>query len=116
VLEDGQVDRLLVVFVVGSQSELLMDKLRELNFRFTQVDSRGGFLQEKTTCIFIGLENARLNQALELIRSCCPRHLQYIPARMDVATSMQGQPLMLEAEVGGANIIVLGVEKFIQLG
>lgn len=113
--EKSAIDILLIVFVMGTQAENLISSLREKNFQFTQVDSRGGFLLEKMTCLFIGLSRTRFAEALELIRITCPRRLQYVPARMEIPAALQGQPVVMEAEVGGANIIALEVERFIRL-
>jgi uncharacterized protein YaaQ len=115
VSEADQVDLLMVVFVMGVQADILMEKLQKQDFRFTQVDSSGGFLQERTTCLFIGFGKSKFKQLLALIRETCTKQLQYIPARMDVLAALQGQPVMIEAEMGGANIIVLEVEQFIQM-
>lgn len=113
--EEKATNILLVVFVMGSQADALMESLRQRNFRFTQVDSSGGFLQEKTICLFIGLSRDSLDEVLQIIRTNCRKRLQYIPARMDVAAALQGQPVMIEAEMGGALVVGVEVEQFIQL-
>ena len=107
------IDVLVVVFVMGSQTGQLVQMMRKNKFGFTEVDSSGGFLQEPTTCFFVGINRNRLESLLELVRSTCHRHLQYIPARMDVA-AIPSQPIMIEAEMGGAIILAFEVEQFIQ--
>ena len=109
------INLLVVVFAMGTQSSQLVQLLRKANFRFTEVDSSGGFLQEPTNSFFIELNNERMKYLLRLVRSACHKRLQYIPARMDVAP-MLGQPIMIEAEMGGAIIFAIEVEQFIQLG
>jgi uncharacterized protein YaaQ len=112
---EKEINLLVVVFVMGAQHIKLMPLLRKNDFRFTEVDSSGGFLQELTNCLFIGLNSERLPALLKIIRSVCQRRVQYIPARMDVSI-LPGNPVMIEAEMGGAVIFAVDVEKFVQLG
>ena len=108
------IDTLVIATVLGGQAALLVEALRRESFRFTEVDSRGGFLQEPVTTLLIGLDRERIEKLLELARHYCKARLQYIPARLD-ASAMQGQPLMIEALTGGATLIAFEVEQFIQL-
>jgi uncharacterized protein YaaQ len=110
-----EINLLVVVFVMGTQSGQLVSEMREKDYRFTEVDSSGGFLQEPITCFFVGMNNQRLQPFLELVRSVCHMRMQYIPARLDVAAIL-GQPVMIEAEMGGAVIFALEVERFVQSG
>ncbi len=107
------IDVLVIVFVMGSQTGQLVHTMRQENYGFTEVDSSGGFLQEPTTCFFVGLNKNRLEPFLELVRSTCHKRLQYIPARMDVS-ALPSQPIMIEAEIGGAIILAFEVEHFFQ--
>ncbi len=109
-----EINTLVVATILGGQAGLLAQILREKSYRFTEVDSRMGFIQEPVTSLFIGLNNSQLNDLLALVRQYCPSRLQYIPARLD-ASALQGQPLMIEALLGGATLFAFDVEQFIQL-
>ena len=108
------IDQLMIVVVASAQAGKLIDRLGHHDFHFTKVDSSGGFLQEATLCLFVGIEHERRDQLVKLIRKHCNRRAVFIPAHMDV-TQIQGQPLMIEAETGGATIFTLNVERFEQL-
>lgn len=110
----GEINQLVIVTVAGSQAGELMKSLSREGFYFTQIDSSGGLLQEPTACLLIGLNNLRHKPLLELIRQCCHTRRQYIPARLDVP-QLQLQPVMIEAQVGGATIYTVEVERFEQL-
>jgi uncharacterized protein YaaQ len=112
--EAETIDLLAVAIVMGGQAGVLTQALRESGFRFTEVDSQGGFIQEPVTSLLIGLNRHQLDRLLEIVRENCPSHLQYIPARLD-ASALQGQPLMIEALMGGATIFAVEVERFVQL-
>ena len=50
---------------------------------------------------------------MQLVRACCSKRRTYILARNEQPL-IHGQPLMIEAEIGGATISVLEVEHFEQ--
>ncbi|MEE8392388.1 MAG: cyclic-di-AMP receptor [Anaerolineae bacterium] len=108
------VNQLVLVTVAGSQAGALTDRLVRDEFYVTQVDSSGGILREATNSLLIGLDHARLPRLLEHIRECCPTRRQFIPAHVE-APLLEVQPMMIEAEVGGATVYVLDVERFEQL-
>ncbi len=110
----SEIDQLVMVIVASAQAGTLMDKLSQKKFSFTKVDSSGGFLHEATLCLLVGLNHERRPALVELIQQHCHRRKVYIPAHMDV-TQIQGQPLMIEAEIGGATMFTLNVERFEQL-
>ena len=112
--ENDEINTLLVATVLGGQAGLLTQIMREKGFRFTEVDSRLGFVQEPVTSLLVGLNRSELDNLLKLVRQYCPARLEYIPARLD-ASALQGQPLMIEALLGGATLFVFEVEQFIQL-
>jgi uncharacterized protein YaaQ len=113
-MAEDAINQLVIVVVSGGQSGDLTQQLRAEGFYFTQLDSWGSLLEEQTLCLLIGLNEARQPKLLSLIRACCHVHRQFIPARLD-ASMLQVQPVMIEAELGGAVIYTLAVERFVQL-
>jgi uncharacterized protein YaaQ len=108
------VNQLVIATVTGSQAGALTDRLTHDGFYVTQVDSSGGILREAAISFIIGLDRARLPRLLEHVRECCPTHRRFIPAHVE-APLLEIQPMMIEAEVGGATVYVLDVERFEQL-
>ncbi|MBN1888192.1 MAG: cyclic-di-AMP receptor [Thermoflexales bacterium] len=108
------VNQLLIATVSSSQTGTLMDKLTRDGFYVTRVDSSGGILYEATVSLFIGLNQSRLPRLLEHLRECCPTRRRLIPAHIE-APLLEVQPVMIEAEVGGAMIYVLDIERFEQV-
>ncbi len=113
-MANESINQLVIVVVSGVQAGGLMQKLRAAGYYFTQLDSWGGLLEEPTVCLLIGLDAQHRPALLDLIRQCCQVHRQYIPARLD-ASMLQVQPVMIEAEVGGAAIYTVAVERFAQI-
>lgn len=108
------VNQLVIATVAGTQAGTLTDRLTQDGFYVTQVDSSGGILHEATTSLLIGLDRARLPRLLKHVRECCPTRRQFIPAHVE-APLLEVQPVMIEAEAGGATVYVLDVERFEQV-
>ncbi len=103
----------LVIAVVSSQDvgELAQQLIRN-GFYFTRVTSYGGLLTDEIVSLLVGINNSRHAALLDLIGRCCHTRVKYVPAIDNSA--FQGQPLMIEAEVGGAIIYTCEVEQFVQ--
>ena len=108
------INQLVLATVSGAHTGALTDRLKHDGFYFTQVDSSGGILYEATVSLLIGLNQARLPRLLEHIRKCCHARRRFIPAHVE-APLLEIQPVLIEAEVGGATVYVLDVERFEQL-
>ncbi|NLF01924.1 MAG: hypothetical protein GX601_13205 [Anaerolineales bacterium] len=108
------VNQLVVATVAGAQANTLTDRLTQAGFYATQIDSSGGILYEATVSLLIGLDRTQLPQLLEQFRECCSSRRRFIPAHVE-APLLEIQPVMIEAEVGGATVYVLDVERFEQV-
>jgi len=108
------VNQLVITTASGGQAGELTDRLTRDGFYVTRIDSSGGILHEATVSLLIGLDQTRLPRLLEHIRECCPTRRQFIPAHVETPL-LEIQPLVIEAEVGGATVYVLDVERFEQL-
>jgi len=108
------VDQLVIATIAGAQAGPLTDRLTRDGFYATQIDSAGGILYEATVSLLIGLDRERLPGLLKHLRECCRTHRRFIPAHVE-APLLEIQPVMIEAEVGGATIYVLNVERFEQV-
>lgn len=110
---DKILNQLVVATVSGRQVGELADRLSRDGFDFTFIDSSGGGLLESTVSILIGLNRADLPRLLERLRECCRVRRQFLPAHLE-GPFLEAQPVMIEAEVGGAAVYVLDVERFEQ--
>jgi uncharacterized protein YaaQ len=114
VTSQDNVNQLVIATVPGAQVGALTDVLTDDGFHVTRVDSSGGILYEATVTLLIGLDRAFLPRLLEQIRECCHTRRRFIPAHVE-APLLEIQPVMIEAEVGGATVYTLDVERFEQL-
>jgi uncharacterized protein YaaQ len=112
--ERAPIDQLVIVSVLGEQSGELRQRLIRDDFQITEMNSSGGLVQELQVSLLIGLNHTRQPQLLQHIRQCCRRQRRFLP------TQFEGSPTVfhsavIEAEVGGAMIFVLDVERFERL-
>lgn len=60
----------LLITVLGDQdAEPVLDALVEAELRATRISSSGAFLHRSNTTLLIGLEDDKVEQAIELIRN-----------------------------------------------
>jgi uncharacterized protein YaaQ len=108
------IDQLVLATVAGAQAGELVKRVTADGFYVTEIDSQRGILHESTVSLLLGLEGKRLSRLMEHIRECCYTRRQYIPAHVEAAI-FEAQPVMIEAEIGGATVFVFDVEHFEQL-
>ena len=63
--------KLIIAIVRDSANESISNGLTASNFRVTYVASTGGFLRRGHSTLLIGVEDERLEQALQIIRDNC---------------------------------------------
>lgn len=107
--------KLLLIVVQDSDVNALMDDLIDKGFRVTRLSSTGGFLKSGNTTIFMGVEDDKLDQCIEIIESNCKRR-KTTTAMMN--PNMQGamfQTFPVEIEIGGATVFILNVDQFLRI-
>ena len=107
-------DQLAILNLSGAQEgELLAHLVRE-KFAFTVINSTGGMIQEPEVNLLIGFQRERFPSLLEVLRQDCRPYRRYISATGITQGEMAVLPL-LEAELGGAQLFIMNVERFEQI-
>ena len=107
--------KLIMAIVQDKDSTRLAHEFIDANIRATKLSSTGGFLKAGNSTFIIGLEDERVQDALELIKKTCQSRKQYVSTPMSLDISLDGQvPYPVEVEVGGATVFVLPVDGFHQ--
>jgi uncharacterized protein YaaQ len=108
--------KLIVAVVHNEDAKAFIDALLAREFRATWLHSSGGFLKQSNATILIGVEEAKIDEVVGLIREHCHTRTQTcspIPPIMEPGEFFLPYPL--EVEVGGAVIFILPVERFERL-
>ncbi|WP_207941649.1 hypothetical protein DOK78_002846 [Enterococcus sp. DIV2402] len=107
--------KLIMAIVQDKDSNRLANEFIDANIRATKLSSTGGFLKAGNSTFIIGIEDERVDEALELIKKTCQSRKQYVSTPMSLDVSLDGQvPYPVEVEVGGSTVFVLPVEGFHQ--
>jgi uncharacterized protein YaaQ len=107
------INKIYVISVSGETVSALREQLVKNGFYFTQIESSGGIIQKESVSLLIGIDQGRADELLRLVQKACKRRRTYVPARTETVI-LQTHPLMIEAEIGGALVYTLDVERFEQ--
>ncbi|MCU0506739.1 MAG: cyclic-di-AMP receptor [Chloroflexi bacterium] len=105
--------KLLFAIVHAEDAGVLVDALLDREFRTTRLQSSGGFLKQSNATIVLAVEDAKVEEALGIIRESCHSRSQVVnpmPPIMEPGEFFM--PFPLEVEVGGATVFVLPIERF----
>lgn len=107
--------KIILAIVQDKDSNRLSNEFIDAGVRATKLSSTGGFLKAGNSTFVIGIEDERVEEALELIKKTCQSRKQYISSPVTLDITMDGQvPFPVEVEVGGATVFILPVEGFHQ--
>ena len=110
-----EIDTLIVINFSSENVSLLKKDLIQKQFYFTSVDNSGGFFYLSTNTLFIGIPSDRYDELMEVINTHCKKQRTHIATQTQMETHFQpSQPIIIEAETGGATILSLPVEHFEQ--
>ena len=104
--------KLLIAVVHNEDARVLIDALLAHEFRATWLHSSGGFLKQSNATILVGVDEAKVDEVVSLVRDNCRARTQTvspIPPIMEPGEFFMPYPL--EVEVGGAVIFVLPVDR-----
>ena len=87
--------KLIIAIIRDEDNDRVSGKLTEAGFRVTFIASTGGFLRSGRSTLLIGVEEERVEEALQLLRTECT------PAR--------------DGRESKATVFVLSVREFAQL-
>jgi len=109
------IDTLIIATISSQDYTSVKDDLNNHRYYFTHISSFGGFLQSSMDLLLIGINNNRLEDLYSLLDDHCKKRITNIATQIHMETHFQPtQPIIIEAETGGATILTLPVEHFEQ--
>ena len=105
--------KLIISIVQDEDASNLVSELMNERFSVTKLASTGGFLRSGNTTRLLGVDDERLEPALEIIKKVCVsrKQIEVFPSPAMGAMGMY-TPYPVEVTVGGATVFVLDVEQF----
>lgn len=105
--------KLVVAVVQDNDSPRLLEALMKQGFRATKLASTGGFLREGNTTLLVGVDDARIDEVVGVIRNTCKAREQLVTPISSVGGPAESYiPYPVEVIVGGATVFVVGVDRF----
>ncbi len=103
----------LLIAVIQRQDEGgLLKALTSQRIGVTRVSSQGGFLREGNVTLFIVIEDSRLEDVLQLVRTHCYTRTKFVAPLPPIAESGEFYPSTpIEVQVGGASVFVVRVAE-----
>jgi len=108
--------KLVIAVVQGEDAAQTVQALSGAGISVTKMASSGGFLQQGNATLLIGVDDDKVDAAIELIRENCRERSQYMtPMPPMVEPGEFFMPYPVEVQVGGATVFVIPVERFEKL-
>lgn len=96
--------KLIIAIVNNDDSHFVNTGLTSSGFHVTKISSTGGFLMNGNSTFLMGIEDDKVDTALEVIRSHSHKRMQNVPTTIPGATEAS-------ISVGGATVFVIDIEK-----
>jgi len=105
--------KMITAIVNKKDTVRVCEALTNNGVEFTRLATTGGFLRAGNTTLLIGIDDERLDIALELIRKNCARRMEKIstPSVLDAPIHIHN-PQVAKVMVGGAIVFVNDVTYF----
>ncbi len=103
----------MVAVVQGEDAPQTVQALAAAGISVTKLASSGGFLQQGNSTLMIGVDDDRVDAALDVIRENCRERSRYMtPMPPMVEPGEFFMPYPVEVQVGGATVFVVDVLRF----
>ena len=103
--------KMITVIVDNSDADSICYALTDAGFSFTKMATTGGFLRSGNTTLLIGVEDEKMEAAIDVIRSKSYRHKEMASIGYGVNPAMPGS-YPVDITVGGSTLFVTDVVRF----
>ena len=104
--------KLIVAIVQAYDTDPLLRNVTSAGFRVTRIQSTGGFLRTGNSTVLMGVEDGRVSECLELIRTSSRSRVEVVPDDLEAELfELTGADVHTVA-VGGAVVFVLPIARF----
>jgi len=103
--------KLILAIINHDDAQSVIQNLTNTGYPVTKLATTGGFLMAGNVTIIAGVDDDRVDGALEVIRKFSHSRRQMVPAAPEMGLGMLAA-MPIEVLVGGATVFVLPVERF----
>ncbi|CAK8054388.1 cyclic-di-AMP receptor [Eupransor demetentiae] len=103
--------KLLTAIVQDKDATKLSNALVKANIRTTRLSTSGGFLRSGNTTYMIAIEDERVEEVLDIIKTVSQKRKQFMVPPIGMDADHAGA-FPVEVEVGGATVFTQNIENF----
>ena len=106
----------LVIGIINSDdANDLLTEITKASFQATKLSTSGGFLKMGNVTVLVGVEDEKVDEVVEIFRSCCSRRSQMIPTTPPYMSEGFVSAAPVQVTIGGATLFIIDVDKMIKL-
>lgn len=106
----------MIIAIIGSEdADDLVYELNQNSFFVTKLSTMGGFMKKRSTTLMLGVDDGRVEAAVEIIKkmSGTREQLVYTPPTMaGNCCPTVNMTVPMNMKVGGSTLFVMNVEDF----
>jgi uncharacterized protein YaaQ len=107
--------KLILAVVQDMDADPAVAALNEGSYKVTKIASTGGFFHKGNATLLCGVDDAKVDAALEILRKVCRQRTHVLPLNVAPGEPMVAPGAFTEVPVGGAAVFILNVERFEQV-
>lgn len=104
--------KLIIAIVNNDDSSTVQSALTEGGFFVTKLATSGGFLKKGNTTFFVGTNDDKVDNAIEIIKANAKKRVEKEPTVPPTEMGEFFTPIMVDVLVGGATVFVVDVDRF----
>jgi len=106
----------LVIGIINSDdANDLLAEITKASFQATKLSTSGGFLKMGNVTVLVGVEDDKVDEVVEIFKTCCSRRTQMIPTTPPYMGEGFVSAAPVQVTIGGATLFVIDVDKMIKL-
>ena len=103
--------KLIMAIVQNDDARRLIKSLTKEGISVTKMATTGGFLHGGNTTLMIGIEQTRLDLALDIIKNHSSLRKEYMVVPSALPGYSESAPAPVQVTLGGATVFILNVES-----
>lgn len=106
--------KLILAIMSDDDAGTVSKNLTKNKFQVTKLASTGGFLKMGNTTLLIGVDDSKVEAAIEIIKEFSSRRKEIVASNIPFEGA-ECISVPIEVEIGGATIFVVDVEQFLKV-
>ena len=106
--------KLLIAVINSDDSHIVLDEITKAGFYATKLSTTGGFLRAGNLTLLMGVEDEKVDELLEILRTNCRKREELTPVVPPYSSGLVNA-IPVKITVGGATVFVLDVDQFYKM-